>query len=69
MTEFSEIILRISVDDLEKETIIKYIKCPFYLVLDRSITKTINENDYFEVSTCESTIDMECNPACGIALR
>ncbi|XOB62323.1 hypothetical protein ACMC56_00600 [Campylobacterota bacterium DY0563] len=60
------ILLHISSEDIEKHTIIQYIKTPFYLIIYKNVTKTIDKNDYFEVSTCKSTIEKECNSACGI---
>ncbi|RXJ68565.1 hypothetical protein CRV08_06980 [Halarcobacter ebronensis] len=69
LTEVNEMILKISENDIEKGSLIKYIKCPFYLILNKSVDKTIGENDYFEVSTCESTIDLECKSTCQVNLR
>lgn len=60
----NSIILDISLDNIEKKSILEYIKTPFYLVIYKNITNKIEENDYFEVSTCKSTIERECNCYC-----
>ena len=65
-TENRIIILNISKTNIEKITILKYIKSPFFILSYKNIDNEIKVNDSFEISNDEKTLSLECQSSCGL---
>lgn len=65
-TEKKRVILNISKKDFEKITILKYIKCPFFILSYANIDNEIKIGNSFEISSDDLTLNLECETSCGL---